>query len=349
MWWVLGGLPGWGPKRARQAVRQAGSLEAAVHWGLKGLDNRKMWLERRLEKLHATREQGVWALAWDDAAYPSGWRELADAPLVVFGRGAPFALERPVHGVAVVGTRKCSQEGREVAFELGKALALRGATVVSGLARGIDAAAHRGACYAGQRTVGILGGPVNQVQPQSSRPIARRMVELGGSVISEHAADEPVNPWHFAARNRLVVGLSKALVLIQSPARGGALISVQLALDQGVPCWVYEPPTADSRLWKGNWDLLEEFPEMGWSSVDVLADRLAGVCAAGVACSAEQGIPEVFLPTWRLLIAARGLQLETLALRMGLSPAQMSSQLHAMEMGGWVRRLPGQWYIPAER
>lgn len=349
MWWVLGGLPGWGPRRARQAVNHAGSLEAAVYWGLKGLDNRKAWLSRRLAKLHATQEQGVWALAWDDVAYPPGWRELADAPLVVFGRGAPFSLERPLHGVAVVGTRKCSNEGREVAFELGKALALRGTTVVSGLARGIDAAAHRGACYAGQRTVGILGGPVNQVQPQSSRPIARHMVELGGAVVSEHAADEPVNPWHFAARNRLVVGLSKALVLIQSPARGGALISAQLALDQGVPCWVYEPPDAASSPWKGNRDLLDEFPEMGWSSVEELADRLAGSCSVGMACASEHGIPEAFLPTWRLLSAARGLQLETLALRMGVSQERMRNQLHAMEMGGWVRRLPGQWYIPAGR
>lgn len=349
MWWVLGGIPGWGPKRARQAVSQAGSLEGAVQWGLKGVNNRIAWVDQRLTKLSNTLQQGSWALAWDDAAYPSGWRELTDAPLVVFGRGAPFSLEQPVQGVAIVGTRNCSPEGREVAFELGKALAIRGTTVVSGLARGIDAAAHRGVCYAGARTVGILGGPVNQVQPQSSRPIARRMLELGGAVVSEHAVDEPVNPWHFAARNRLVVGLSKVLVLIQSPARGGALISAQLALDQGVPCWVYAPPKGESAQWRGNRDLLDEFPEMGWSSADKLADKLAGACGAFTTCPSEQGIPEVFLPVWRLLSAARGLQLETLALRMGLSLERMRSHLHAMEMGGWVRRLPGEWYIPAGR
>lgn len=346
MWWVLGGLPGWGPKRARQAVQRAGSLEAAVHWGLKGVENPTAWSAQRLDRLHRTLQLGAWASAWDEVEYPRGWSELADAPLVVFGRGMSFSQHRPQHGVAVVGTRKCTPEAREVAFELGKALASRGVTVVSGLARGVDAAAHRGACYAGHRTVGILGGPINQIQPQSSRPIAQRMLDLGGTVVSEHAANEPVNPWHFAARNRLVVGLSQALVLIQSPCRGGALISAELALDQGVPCWVFEPPNATSQQWKGNSDLLHQFPEMGWSSVERLAEKLAGTGAANNACTAERGIPEAFLPAWRLLMASRGLQLESLALRMALPVERMRAQLHAMEMGGWVRRLPGEWYIP---
>ncbi|MGB2190917.1 MAG: DNA-processing protein DprA, partial [Flavobacteriales bacterium] len=150
-------------------------------------------------------------MAWDDADYPPRWRELPDPPLVVFGHGTPFQAEASVCHVAIVGTRKCTAEARRVSFELGKAIGQRGATVVSGLARGVDAAAHRGACYVGSRTVGILGGGVSPVQPRSSRSIAERMVELGGAILSERPSGEAVQRWHFAARNRLVVGLCDAV------------------------------------------------------------------------------------------------------------------------------------------
>lgn len=347
MWWVLAGIPGWGPRRARQALRQCGSLEAAVEEGLKQVQPSAIWVQDRRELLQKTLDSGAWAMACDAPEFPSGWHELADAPLVVFGRGAPFVTGVARRAVAVVGTRRCTPEARRVAFELGRTLSQRGMTVVSGLARGVDAAAHRGACYAGQRTIGILGGPVDTVQPQSSVAVAERMVELGGAVLSEHAAGEAVQPWHFAARNRLVVGLSSALVLIQSPARGGGIISLQLALDQGVPCWVFRPEHAHPKgRWQGNLDALEEFPEMGWSTVEALADVLAGKENLVQDCVGDHGIPIAFRSTWKLLMSSRGLPLESLMLSTGWPAERMRSQLRAMEMAGWVRRLPGEWYVP---
>ena len=344
---MLAGIPGWGTRKARQALRQSGSLEAAVEWGLKQVPYRQQWVQSRRDVLHRTLDAGTWALTWDAPEFPVGWHEQPDAPLVVFGRGASLASEVALRTVAVVGTRKCTPEARRVAFELGRALGQRGITVVSGLARGVGAAAHRGACYAGQRTVGILGGPVDAVQPHSSIAVAQRMLELGGAVLSEHASGEAVQPWHFAARNRLVVGLSSALVLIQSPARGGALISMQLALDQGVPCWVFRPENLHPEgRWQGNLEALREFPDMGWSSVDALAEVLAGGTDAVQDCAGEQGIPAAFRATWRLLMASRGLPLASLMLSTGWSAERMRSQLRAMEMAGWVRRLPGEWYVP---
>lgn len=347
LWWVLAGIPGWGPRKARQAMRRCGSLEAAVEHGLRGLPSRADWLQERLDILRRTLDSGVWAMSCDAPEFPAGWHELSDAPLVVFGRGVPFEQGSAGPAVAVVGTRRCAQEARRIGFELGQALGQRGITVVSGLARGVDAAAHRGACFAGQRTVGILGGPVDAVQPQSSIAIADRMLELGGAVLSEHATGEAVQPWHFAARNRLVVGLSSALVLVQSPARGGAMISMQLALDQGVPCWVFRPEAPNPKgRWRGNLEALEEFPGMGWSTVDGLADELAGKMDALKECAGEQGVPVAFRSTWKLLMASRGLPLDSLMLSTGWNAERMRSQLRAMEMAGWVRRLPGEWYVP---
>lgn len=331
----------------KQVVSQAGSLDRAVEWALRSIPNAERWLNERLRILHQERERGSWATAWDAADYPSRWRELPDPPLVVFGRGTPFQAQAEVSHVAIVGTRKCSAEARRVSFELGKAIAQRGATVVSGLARGVDAAAHRGACYVGNRTLGVLGGGVANVQPRSSRPIAERMLELGGAILSERPSGEAVQRWHFAARNRLVVGLCDAVVMVQSPAKGGALISAQLALDFGVACWVFRPHNVlNTAPWAGNRQLLNEFPLMGWKAVEELADAITGDKRIERHCVAERDVPAAFRPTWRHLMESRGAQLDALALRTGMDGAEMRRRLHAMEMGGWVRRMPGGWFVP---
>lgn len=343
----MAGIPGWGPKQVERAVRHAGSLERAVERALPRLPNADDWRSNRLRELHTERARGRWAMAWDDPDFPQAWRELPDPPLVVFGKGAPFSVADSSCHTAIVGTRKCTDEAQRVAFELGKALAQRSATVVSGLARGVDAAAHRGACYVGHRTVGILGGGVGSVQPRSSVPIATRMVELGGAVLSERVTGEPVHRWHFAARNRLVVGLSDAVVVVQSPARGGALISAKLALDSGVTCWVYRPDKGlNTPPWAGNRKLLDEFPSMGWHSVEALAERITKGHGIVNAFVAESGLPPAFRSTWRHIMQTRGAQLDVLAMRTGTDAASLQKQLHAMELGGWVRRMPGGWYVP---
>ena len=130
--------------------------------------------------------------------------------------------------------------------------------------------AHRGACYGGGVTVACLGGPLRRFYPREHQKLAEKIIMQNGALITEHANDAEVYPWHFAARNRLIVGLAQALVLIQSPLRGGALISAQLALDSGVDCWVYRPDNVKEtgERWAGNRKILEEFPDMGWHSME---------------------------------------------------------------------------------
>ena len=131
----MAGIPGWGPKQVERAVRHAGSLERAGERALPRLPNADDWHSNWLRELHTERARGRWAMAWDDPDFPQVWRELPDPPLVVFGKGIPFSVEDVSCHTAIVGTRKCTDEAQRVAFELGKALAQRSATVVSGLAR----------------------------------------------------------------------------------------------------------------------------------------------------------------------------------------------------------------------
>ena len=340
-------MPGLGPVHLRRWVEQAGSLDAALALARRRFGRVETIIkERDASFLETLMLPGAWALSWEGINYPVGWREMKDAPPVVFGRGALFS-KKARKCIGIVGTRNCSSLAVELAFELGKEFARREWVVVSGLARGVDAAAHRGACYAGFRTVGVLGGPLHPIYPRSSIQIAERMLQCGGTVVTERAVHDPIASWHFASRNRLVVGLSEALVLIQSPAKGGALISAELAIDSGVDCWVYRPAASrSSSRWAGNVKLLEQFPEMGWSNPEELIERLAARTYPANACRSEAEIPAVFLPVWRHLMVQQGGRLADVAHALKRPEAFVRDLLYAMEMQGYVQRIPGEWYVP---
>jgi DNA processing protein len=165
--------------------------------------------------------------------YPPLLREIPKAPEILYARGnadlSPEFWERPL--VAVVGTRKATNYGLKVARELARELAARGVVVVSGLAFGIDAAAHRGALEANGTTLAVLGSGVNQLYPAANADLARELMDRGGAVLSEFAPDFPPDKWTFPQRNRIVAGLTKATIVIEAPEKSGALITAYLALD----------------------------------------------------------------------------------------------------------------------
>ena len=147
-WWVLSGAEGVGPVKLKDWIESVGSLEDAWNQARRTDSSFASQERERLDSLALTlSEEGFWAMSWEDQAYPRPWRELRDAPVVVFGSGNQRAMnDRPF--AAVVGTRDCSQRAAELGFEVGRFLAGQDWGVVSGLARGVDAMAHRGACYA---------------------------------------------------------------------------------------------------------------------------------------------------------------------------------------------------------
>lgn len=172
---------------------------------------------------------GVDWLAQDDPGFPAALNHVADPPWGLWVRGC-LDLERP--WVAVVGTRQPTEAAKTAAFALGHDLAAAGAVVVSGLARGIDGQAHRGAVEAGL-TVAVLAHGVDTVLPVGHRGLARRMLASGGALVSEYGPGEPAFGYRFVERNRLISGLARTVVVVQAPQKSGALWTADFALDQG--------------------------------------------------------------------------------------------------------------------
>ncbi len=163
--------------------------------------------------------------------YPALLAAIYDPPRRLYLRGARFGLlAQPC--IAVVGARACSAYGAQVARWLGRELAAAGAVVVSGLARGVDAEAHRGALDAGGRTIAVLGCGIDRDYPSAHAELARQIAELG-LVVSEYPPGVEPAPWRFPARNRIVAGLSLATVVVEARERSGALITAEFALEEG--------------------------------------------------------------------------------------------------------------------
>ena len=182
--------------------------------------------------LEALQRRGLRWLGRSDRAFPPLLREISDSPPGLFLRGeaAPELLTRPA--VAIVGARACSGYGSHVARMLGRELAAAGLLVVSGLARGVDGEAHRGALEAGGATVAVLGCGVDRDYPAAHAELAARIC-ASGLVVSEYAPGVEPAPWRFPARNRIVAGLAQATVVVEARERSGALITADFALEEG--------------------------------------------------------------------------------------------------------------------
>jgi DNA processing protein len=191
--------------------------------------------------LGAIAAAGLRILTTDDSDYPLRLRAIELPPPVLFVRGDVAAMERRA-AIAVVGTRRPTDRGRLTAARIGGALARVGATVVSGLAVGIDGAAHAAACAEAAPSVGVLGGGHRRLYPSAHRRLADRIVELGGAVVSEFAPDQRPSPWSFPRRNRLISGLADATVVVEAPHRSGALHTADWAMEQGRDCFVVPGP-----------------------------------------------------------------------------------------------------------
>ena len=182
---------------------------------------------------------------------PLALRSIPDPPHRLFCRGDPAALAKPA--VAIVGSRRCTRQGRDIAFALASDLVSQGLNVVSGLAYGIDVAAHRGALAAGNgqgaATVAVLGSGLGNIYPRAHASLAAEITATGGAVVTEHDHDEGPRRHHFPARNRIVSGLSLGVILVEASDKSGSLITARLALEQGrdvmaVPSLVSSPLSA---------------------------------------------------------------------------------------------------------
>ena len=282
-----------------------------ARWGahLRGFDAGAF--ERRLA------EQGLRFLARSASSFPPPLGSIHDPPVGLFVRGGaePDLLSRPA--VAIVGARACSGYGASVARSLGRELAHAGLVVVSGMARGVDGEAHRGALEAGGTTVAVLGCGIDRDYPAAHAELARRIVERG-LIVSEYAPGVEPAPWRFPARNRIVAGLCGATVVVEARERSGALITADLALEEGREVFAV-PGEITSALSAGANALLK----LGASPLTCAGDVLA-------CFGLEPDVPETRDGFLDLLPATA----DELARRTGLSAAEVARTLVGLELAG---------------
>jgi DNA processing protein len=228
--------------RMQALIQHFGDLEEA--WKAKPADLAQAGLGLKvIERIVQAREQvdleKVWKkiesqnihiLTWEDEAYPQRLKEIDQPPPVLYLRGD--YLPDDLFAVAIVGTRRATPYGRQITEELAAFLAAHGITVVSGLARGIDAIAHQTALKAGGRTLGVLGSGVDKIYPPEHRALADKMIE-SGAIVSDYAPGTPPDATNFPPRNRIISGLSLAVVVIEAGETSGALITAEFAAEQG--------------------------------------------------------------------------------------------------------------------
>lgn len=273
-----------------------------------------------------------WACCRHDLAYPVGLRDAADAPWVLFGRGDPALLDRlqPEGAVTVVGARRASSYGREVARELGRELAAAGLVVVSGLAFGIDACAHRGALEAGA-TVAVLGCGVDIAYPASHRALWRQIGERG-LVLAELPPGTGAWRWTFPARNRIMAALAGMTVIVEAARRSGSLITADLAADLGRDLGAVPGPV-NARASAGANDLLAGGACLVRGAQDVL-DAMLGPGARIVGRPGPALTPELL----RVLAAVEEGEetCDAIADRLDLSGAEAASAMASLEALGYV-------------
>lgn len=343
---------GIGPVRLKALIDEFGDLKSAWEAPRAALDRVRL-PQRALTNLLEVRQRtdldhllarierlGVRILTWDSPDYPSLLTQLPDAPPVLFVRGGIIPDDE--WSVAIVGTRKASVYGREVARRLAGELAQNGVTIVSGLARGIDGIAHRAALEAGGRTLAVLGSGVDVIYPAEHRKLADA-ISRNGAVISDYPMGTKPEGVNFPPRNRIISGLSLGVIVVEASLRSGALITADFALDQGrevfaVPGSILSPGS------EGCNRLIRDGAHIVTEARDVL--EVLHLEQISEKQAARQVLPES--PTEAAIYAhlsAEPRHLDDLARKSGIPVEVVSSTLVMMELKGMVRQVSGLQYV----
>lgn len=259
--------------------------------------------------------------------YPEGLLDLEDQPQV-WMRGHPG--ERP--GIAVVGTRRCTRYGVELADSFGRAIARSGWTTVSGLARGIDTAAHRGCLRVQGHGIAVLGSGIDVCYPPENRQVYDSILECGGAIVSEYPPGTPPDRWRFPARNRLIAAMSAAVVVVEAAVTGGALITARLGAELGRPVFVV-PGDVDREMSEGCNRLIRDGAHPVLGAADLVEELSLVVGPPRGRLDGEAGIP------------VEGVHVAELPDLWQLTVTEALVKLGRLEMEGAVRRL-GDLIVP---
>ncbi len=290
-------------------------------------------------------EPGNRILTLADADYPALLLHIPDPPPLLYVKGRAELLSRPA--LAVVGSRNATAQGIANAGQFSAALSRAGWTIVSGLALGIDTAAHEGALLhaAGGATVAVIGTGADIVYPARNRALAHRIAE-GGCIVSEYALGTPANAGNFPRRNRIISGLARGVLVVEAAAESGSLITARMAAEQGRDVFAI-PGSIHAPLAKGCHQLIRQGAKLVESAQDILEEYAHEVPAARVDPGLLQPAPTRPVPPDQPLLALLGfdpVDIETLAQRAGQDIASLHAQLLTLELQGWLERLPGEIY-----
>ena len=347
-WLRLTSVPGIGPERQRQLLAAFGLPEqvfAAKRSALAEVIGSKL-ADQLLD--HDTEAGIARALGWvaepgnhiltlADLAFPRGLLQTADPPCLLYAKGNIALLNRPA--IALVGSRNATAQGNSNAEAFARALSQAGLTVVSGLALGIDAAAHRGALDGPGSTVAVIGTGADRIYPASNADLARRIVE-GGVVISEFALGTPAAAYNFPRRNRLISGLSRGVLVVEAAVGSGSLITARMALEQGREVFAI-PGSIHSPLAKGCHQLIKQGAKLVESAQDVLEELRWDTSSPRLAAPAEQERAPDEASRLLSLIGFDPVDPDTLSERAGLTADSLFAMLTVLELEGRVERLPG--------
>ncbi len=343
---------GIGPAKFRALVDYFGSSQTA--WAADrgallqaGLDKRalKSLLETResvdlprlLDEIEAA---GTTILTWEDEAYPPYLVEIADPPPVLYLRGE--LQTRDQWAVAVVGTRRATAYGKHVTTQLAGDLARSGVTIVSGLARGIDAVAHQAALDVGGRTIAVLGSGIRNIYPPEHRRLADQ-IAASGAILSGFPPGTPPEAGNFPRRNRIISGLSLGALVVEAGTRSGALITANYALEQGRDVFAVPGPI-NARSSLGTNRLIQQGAKLVLSAADILEELNMTMVDEQVA--AQLALPATHEEAQLLqLLSGHPQHVDELSRSAGLPVAQVSSALTMMQLKGMVRQVEGMSYV----
>ena len=348
-WLALGVVEELSPRQAHELVARFGSPAAAlaapaellvgaglapsVAGALAGAPARARREAARLAAVGAT------LVAWSDETYPPRLRQISDPPVVLAVRGTLVAEDDLA--VAVVGARRASEYGRRVAEELGRELAGAGVTVVSGLAAGIDAAAHRGALAAGGRTIAVLGTGIDRIYPSWHAGLAAEIVRRG-ALVTEFPCGAPPLAFHFPRRNRVISGLASGTVVVEAAEESGSLITAQHAVEQGRDVFAVPGPLGPGH--RGPHRLIREGATLVTGAEDILAGLGRDLVARLAAARAAAAETTLTTDERRVLagVGTDGGHVDEVIRRAGLPAAHALETLLALELRGLVAQLPGK-------
>lgn len=362
--------PGVGPRAATKLLERFGSADAVFEARRSELESvlvkkpetvesimKREFAEKALEELENVKRLGGDILILDDGSYPNLLREIADPPITLYVMGDWQAcLDQPC--VGVIGSRMCSTYGKNAAEMLARDLASRGICVVSGLARGIDTSAHRGAIAGGGKTIAVMGTGLDAVYPKENGKLVNEILESGGAVVTQFPLGTPPIPENFPYRNRIISGLSYGVLIVEASERSGSLITARLAMEQNREVMAVPGNITSGNSFGTNY-LIKAGAKLVQQWQDVVAELPSEIAAAILPPKIEREnghkqspqpelIPADMTKTetaiWALLSADEEVHIDTLLEKSGLSFGDLNTALVALDIRDLIRVLPGKNY-----